>query len=74
MLLLVGTAGILLTGDALAIDGDYSSPYASQWDSRGSVAQVSDETLLGIVLLLVNTVLTGFYAARYRIRRRRNAV
>lgn len=74
LLLLVASAGILLTGDAFAIDGNYSSPYASQWDSRNSAAKISDETLLGMVLLMLNTVLTAFYAVRHRIRRRRNVI
>ena len=74
LLLLVGSAGILLAGDAVAIDGNYSSPYASQWDSRNSVAKISDETLLGIILLLLNAVITTFYAVRHRIRRRRTAI
>lgn len=70
VLLLVATAGLLLAASALAIDGNYSSPYASQWDTRGTVATISDETLLGALLLLVNAFVTSFYALRHRLKRR----
>ena len=51
---LVTACALLLSGDAFAIDGNYSSPYASQWDSRNSAAQIPDATLLGMLLLTVN--------------------
>ena len=64
---------LLLAGSALAIDGNYSSPYASQWDSRGAVATISDEALLGALLLVANALVTAFYALRARRKRRVDA-
>lgn len=66
--LLIAFVGLLFAGDALAIDGNYSSPYASQWDTRGPVATISDEALLGVLLLLVNALITSFYALRHRLK------
>ena len=74
LLLVFAAAGILLMGEVFAIDGNYSSPYASQWDSRDSAATISDETLLGIILLMLNTVVTAYYAVRYRIRHSRKVI
>lgn len=73
LLLIVVAAFLLLAGDALAIDGNYSSPYASQWDARSSVVKISDETLLGMILLIVNGALTVFFAVRHRVTNRNNA-
>ena len=69
VLLLCASAILLLAANALAIDGNYSSPYASQWDTRGAVATISDETLLGVLLLVVNALVTSFYALRFRRKR-----
>lgn len=64
--------GVLLVGaDALAIDGNYSSPYASQYDNRSTVAMLSGEALAGMAWLTGNLLLAGFFALRARSRLRR---
>ena len=71
LVILVSAGALSLTGDAFAIDGNYSSPYASQWDSRNSVARIPDTTLLGMLLLVVNFLLATIYGLRSRFRRGR---
>jgi len=71
LVVLVAAGAFLLTRDAFAIDGNYSSPYASQWDSRNAVARVPDETLLGMLLLVVNFLLATICVLRNRFRRGR---
>ena len=73
LVFLLAAGVLLLTGDAFAIDGNYSSPYASQWDSRNSAARIPDETLLGMLVLLVNSLLATIYILRDRFRRRRQS-
>lgn len=55
---------------AFAIDGNYASPYASQYDSRSAAIAIPSETWLGMLLLLVNGLLVAFYALRSRRIRR----
>ncbi len=69
--LFVLTAGLLISADAVAIDGNYASPYASQYDTRAMTATIPNETLLGILLLLINLCAATFFALRDNIRRRR---
>ena len=73
-LVIVAVAGLLMFGVANAIDGNYSSPYASQWDTRSAGASIPDETFLGMLLLMVNICLAAFFVLRDRLRRRRRAV
>lgn len=65
-------AAIALTGAelAFAIDGNYASPYASQYDSRGTAVTIPNETWIGVLLLIANGLLAAFYALRYRRRQR----
>lgn len=58
---------------AFAIDGNYASPYASQYDSRSAASAIPNETWLGMLLLLVNGLLVTFYALRSRRRSRPHA-
>ena len=71
LVVLVAAGVLVLTGDAFAIDGNYSSPYASQWDSRNAAARLPDETLLGMLLLVVNFLLATIFGLRNRFRRKR---
>lgn len=61
----------LLPEATLAVDGDYASPYASQWTRQGSVAALSNEALAGAALLLVN--LPAALRAAIRARRATSA-
>lgn len=65
---------LLIGAEAFAIDGNYSSPYASQYDSRSTGAMLSTESLVGMLLLVANFSLAGFFAMRERRRGRRVAV
>ena len=67
---LVAVCTLLVSIDAFAIDGNYSSPYASQWDSRNTAARLPGETFLGLFLFALNSVLIGFFYLRNRFRRR----
>lgn len=66
---LVALGAMLAGADALAIDGNYSSPYASQYDNRSTVAMLSGEALAGMAWLGANLLLAGFFALRARSRR-----
>lgn len=68
VVLLVIVGGILMLGDALAIDGNYSAPYASQWDSRRQVAALPLETLFGALLIVFNLLAAGIIFIRGRKR------
>jgi hypothetical protein len=61
-------AGLLFVNDAQAIDGNYSSPYASQYDSRSTAATIPNETWLGILMLLLNLSLAAVFVVRKRWR------
>lgn len=71
--LLVAAIAVIGAEFALAIDGNYASPYASQYDSRSTAVMISDEAWVGIFLLLVNGLLAVFYALRHRWRQRQPA-
>jgi len=64
--------GLLLAQHAVAVDGNYSSPYASQWDNRSSAASIPDATLLGVLLVFLNLVAATFFFLRDMLRRRRS--
>ena len=72
-LAIVAICALLIGADAYAIDGNYSSPYASQYDNRSAGAMLSTESLIGMLLLVANLVLAGFFAIRERRRRCRAA-
>lgn len=59
--------------DTLAIDGNYSSPYASQWDTRAGRAPLPDATLAGMLLVGVNLLLIAFYSVQSRRRQKRTS-
>lgn len=65
--------GLLLVQDASAVDGNYSSPYASQWNNRNSAVSIPDETLLGVLLVLLNLVAATFFYLRDKLRRPRSS-
>jgi hypothetical protein len=67
--LIPAVAGLFGSAPAFAIDGNYSSPYASQYDSRSPVATIPDETWLGVLSLLLNGSAAAFYAVRHRRKR-----
>ncbi len=71
--LLVAAVAIIGSDFAHAIDGNYTSPYASQYDSRSAAATIPNTTLLGMLLLIVNALAGAFYAIRHRLGRRRQA-
>lgn len=73
MLAIVVAVGLLIAGEANAVDGNYSSPYASQWDTRGAGAAVPNETIVGALLLVLNTLAATIFSLRDRRRRRRQA-
>lgn len=62
-------AGVLLAGNALAIDGNYAAPYGSQWDSRSQIAAIPLETLFAAFMVLLNLVGAAVIALRARFRR-----
>lgn len=64
---------LLAANAAHAIDGNYASPYASQWDTRSTAAMLPDETLLGLLLLALNVLAALFFFFRDRRRRRRQS-
>ncbi len=61
----------MLASSALAIDGNYASPYASQWDSRSAGLSIPGFTWLGFFFLLVNGLAAFGYALRHRLRIRK---
>jgi hypothetical protein len=65
-LAIVVAVGLLIAGEANAVDGNYSSPYASQWDTRGAGAAVPNETIVGALLLVLNTLAATIPAAGSR--------
>lgn len=69
MLAIVAICFLLFGADAFAIDGNYSSPYASQYDSRSAGAMLSTESLAGMLLLVANLLLAVYFAIRERRRR-----
>ena len=73
MIVVVITLELLLRNDANAIDGNYSSPYASQYDTRSVGATIPNATLLGGLLLTLNVCIVAFFVVRDRLRRRRKA-
>ena len=56
---------------AFAIDGNYASPYASQYDARSTSATIPIGTWLGLLLLVVNLATAVVVTLRHR--RRANA-
>ena len=71
--LFVAVVALIGTEFAFAIDGNYASPYASQYDSRSTAVRIPNETWIGMLLFLANAILAAFYALRYRRRKRRAA-
>lgn len=61
---------LLQSGEVLAVDGNYASPYASQYDSRSTGASVPGITWLGLLLLFVNATAAAVFAFRHRRRDR----
>jgi hypothetical protein len=72
-LAIIGIFGMLMAGDANAVDGNYSSPYASQWDTSSAGASVPNATIAGALLLVLNTTAAAIYVLRDKRRRRRQA-
>lgn len=68
--LVVAAIALIGTEFAFAIDGNYASPYASQYDSRGTAVAIPNETWIGMLLFLANGLVAAFYALRYRRRKR----
>ncbi|MDH3350423.1 MAG: hypothetical protein OEM60_12075 [Gammaproteobacteria bacterium] len=62
---------LLMLADANAVDGNYVSPYGSQWDTRSKGASVPDETLLGMLLLTLNLIAATIFYVKDRLRRSR---
>ena len=62
---------LLLLADANAVDGNYISPYGSQWDTRSKGVSVPDETLLGMLLLTLNLIAATIFYLKDRLRRSR---
>lgn len=71
--LIVAAVALIGAEVAFAIDGNYASPYASQYDSRSAAIAIPNETWLGMLLLLGNGLLVTFYALRSRRRPRPQA-
>ena len=63
-------AGIFALGDALAVDGNLSNPYGSQWDNPSRGASLSLDALFGVFLLLLNVLGAGIIFIRNRKRQR----
>jgi hypothetical protein len=61
-------AGVLLFGDAHAIDGNYAAPYGSQWGSRSQIASLPLETLFAALLVLLNLIGAAIISVRGRKR------
>jgi len=71
VLTIILIVGVLALGDALAVDGNYTIPYGSQWDdnpSRG--VTFSLDTLFSAFLLLLNVLGAGILFIRDRRRQR----
>lgn len=62
--------GLFAARAVLAVDGNYSSPYASQWDSRMATASISDEAVIGGLLILLNLATIAILLLRDRRRRK----
>lgn len=62
--------GAMFSGDAFAVDGNYSSPYATQWSDRSVRVSIPDETFVGMLLVIANLVVAGGYSIRDKLRRR----
>ncbi|NNC78111.1 MAG: hypothetical protein HKN77_09130 [Woeseiaceae bacterium] len=56
--------------DANAVDGNYSSPYGSQYDTRSTSASLPDATLAGTVLVILNFAVAVFYSLRNRVHKK----
>lgn len=66
----VAAAILVFPGPAArAVDGNYASPYASQYDTRSTGASIPDITWLGLLLLVVNITAASGFALRSRRRR-----
>ncbi len=72
-LTIIAAIVLLAAAQAIAIDGNYASPYASQWDTRSAVATLPDETLIGLLLLALNFFAAAYFHCREVIRRRRQS-
>ena len=66
-------AGLLLIAallffalDANAVDGNYSSPYGSQYDTRRTSANLPNAAIVGTVLVVFNFAVAAFYSLRNR--------
>lgn len=70
----VMVAGILFTRDAAAIDGNYWSPYATQWSARSVGVSIPNETLVGMLLVMLNVAVAGTYFVRDKLRLRRRRI
>ena len=68
--LLVLAVAVIGSELAHAIDGNYTSPYASQYDSRSTAVAIPNQTWIGMLLLVLNGLLAAFYALRFRRRQR----
>jgi hypothetical protein len=62
--------GVLTFGDAGAVDGNYVSPYQTQWDSSSSAASLPLETLFGGFLLSLNVLAVLVFTIRNRRRQK----
>ena len=70
LLVVVVLAGALTFGDAGAVDGNYVSPYQTQWDSRSSAASLPLESLFGGLLLSLNVLAVLVLTIRNRRRQK----
>lgn len=66
--LLLVAALLFFALDANAVDGNYSSPYGSQYDTRSTSANLPNATLAGTVLVMLNFTVAVFYALRNRVQ------
>lgn len=73
-LLSAAVLSFIFCADAVAIDGNYSSPYASQYDSRSIGARIPNETLVGVLLLMFNVLAVAYFTLRDKFRRRRQTI
>jgi hypothetical protein len=63
-------AGVLMLGDAGAVDGNYVSPYQTQGLGRSGAASLPLETLFGAFLLSLNLLAIIVLAIRNRRRQK----
>ena len=73
MIVVLISLGLFGNIDANAIDGNYSSPYASQYDTRSVGATIPNATLLGALLVTLNACVATFFVLRDKLRRRHKA-